>query len=45
VRLYVLGQRRSEKIFATEQEAVAFAWDKFYEKIDKGYTEKVLKNS
>jgi len=33
------------KIFDTEQKAVQFAWDKFYEKIDKGYTEKVLKNS
>jgi hypothetical protein len=35
----------SEKIFATEQKAVQFAWDKFYEKIDKGYTERILEKS
>jgi hypothetical protein len=35
----------SEKIFATEQRAVQFAWDKFYEKIDKGYTERVFETN
>jgi hypothetical protein len=35
----------SEKIFATEQQAVQFAWGKFYDKIDKGYTERILENS
>lgn len=35
----------SEKIFATEQQAVQFAWDKFYDKIDKGYTERVFENN
>lgn len=35
----------TEKIFKTEQQAVQFAWDKFYDKIDKGYTERVLENS
>jgi hypothetical protein len=35
----------SEKIFATEQKAVQFAWDKFYEKIDKGYTERVFETN
>ena len=35
----------SEKIFSTEQQAVQFAWDKFYEKIDKGYTERILEKS
>jgi hypothetical protein len=35
----------SEKIFATEQKAVQFAWDKFYDKIDKGYTERVFETN
>jgi len=30
----------TEKIFKSEDQALAFAWAKFYEKIDKGYTEK-----
>lgn len=35
----------TEKIFDTEQKAVQFAWDKFYEKIDKGYTERVFETN
>jgi hypothetical protein len=35
----------SEKIFDTEQKAVQFAWDKFYDKIDKGYTERVFETN
>jgi len=33
------------KIFDTEQKAVQFAWDKFYEKIDKGYIERVFETN
>lgn len=35
----------SEKIFSTEQQASQFAWTKYYEKIDKGYTERIFENN
>jgi len=35
----------TEKVFKSEEEAVAFAWAKFYDKIDKGYTERTYENN
>jgi predicted DNA-binding WGR domain protein len=33
------------KTFATPELAVAFAWQKYYDKFDKGYTERVFETN